>query len=426
MGNKQAVVLIHGIGEQRPMDTLRGFVRAVWSADEDLHNPYAGDAIWSQPDTVSGSFELRRLVTPKNRSGVETDFYEFYWAHLMKGTTVSHVFAWVKTLLWRSPSSVPRDLLLAYGLLLAAAGVSLALLVYSYYAKATSGAALPWELSALLGIAIIPIASYVSTRIVGDAARYLHVAATNVQSRHEIRTAGLTLLKALHAPSRGYGRIVVVGHSLGSVIGYDVLTYAWAEVHREYTTQGSNDALERLEGFTREGARPDEFRSAQAGYFSELVDNGCPWRVTDFITVGSPLAHAQVLLANDAFELARKQAAREFPTCPPVLEELRRAHEPVRRFSFEYPTRGTYRVPHHAAVFSATRWTNLFFTSRFIVAGDLIGGPVGPVMGWGVSDVPVSTPVSRGFFAHTHYWTLPDGGSAPDCVVKLREALALG
>ena len=26
---KQAVVVIHGIGEQRPMDTLRGFVEAM-------------------------------------------------------------------------------------------------------------------------------------------------------------------------------------------------------------------------------------------------------------------------------------------------------------------------------------------------------------------------------------------------------------
>jgi len=31
---KQAVLLIHGIGEQRPMDTLRGFVETVWTSDE--------------------------------------------------------------------------------------------------------------------------------------------------------------------------------------------------------------------------------------------------------------------------------------------------------------------------------------------------------------------------------------------------------
>lgn len=31
---KQAVLLIHGIGDQQPMRTLRSFVKAVWSDDE--------------------------------------------------------------------------------------------------------------------------------------------------------------------------------------------------------------------------------------------------------------------------------------------------------------------------------------------------------------------------------------------------------
>jgi hypothetical protein len=36
---KQAVVLIHGIGEQVQMDTLRGFVDAVWTTDSSLRRP---------------------------------------------------------------------------------------------------------------------------------------------------------------------------------------------------------------------------------------------------------------------------------------------------------------------------------------------------------------------------------------------------
>ena len=32
----QAVVIVHGMGEQRPMSTLRGFVEAVWSRDPRL------------------------------------------------------------------------------------------------------------------------------------------------------------------------------------------------------------------------------------------------------------------------------------------------------------------------------------------------------------------------------------------------------
>ena len=83
---KQAVLLIHGIGEQRPMDTLRGFVDTVWTTHTQIHTPQAGAAIWSKPDTVSESFELRRLTTGRHTGDVRTDFFEFYWAHLMQGT----------------------------------------------------------------------------------------------------------------------------------------------------------------------------------------------------------------------------------------------------------------------------------------------------------------------------------------------------
>jgi len=33
---KQAIVVIHGMGEQMPMDTIKGFVRAAWETVTDL------------------------------------------------------------------------------------------------------------------------------------------------------------------------------------------------------------------------------------------------------------------------------------------------------------------------------------------------------------------------------------------------------
>ena len=47
MSTKQAVLHIHGIGEQRPMDTLRGFVDTVWTSHTDIQNPHAGGGTWS-------------------------------------------------------------------------------------------------------------------------------------------------------------------------------------------------------------------------------------------------------------------------------------------------------------------------------------------------------------------------------------------
>ena len=111
---KQAVLLIHGVGFQRPMRTLRGFVEAVWTTDSSLRRPHVPAQVWSKPDTIADSFELRRLTTAQNTHGVRTDFFEFYWAHLLEGTTLQQVFLWLRSLLWRNPLRIPRPLLFAW------------------------------------------------------------------------------------------------------------------------------------------------------------------------------------------------------------------------------------------------------------------------------------------------------------------------
>jgi hypothetical protein len=122
-GPRQAVVLIHGIGEQRPMDTLRAFVAALLPEDKQHSNSVSsGQAetqgqqkYYSKPETLGDSYELRRLKLRRvdvgkdapenvNADWPETDFYEYYWAHHMYGTTVSHVVGWlIRTLArgWR-------------------------------------------------------------------------------------------------------------------------------------------------------------------------------------------------------------------------------------------------------------------------------------------------------------------------------------
>lgn len=111
----QAVVIVHGMGEQRPMDTLRGFVQAVWSHDPSRAPFYAHVAdpadpagakinqSWITPDSRTNSYELRRITTPYDVDGRRTDFYELYWADVTQGTTRGRLAAWVTNLLWRSP-----------------------------------------------------------------------------------------------------------------------------------------------------------------------------------------------------------------------------------------------------------------------------------------------------------------------------------
>jgi hypothetical protein len=208
-------------------------------------------------------------------------------------------------------------------------------------------------------------------------------------------------------------------------------------------------ALDALEAFALADPSPDPLviQSGQRALFDELVANGNAWRVTDFVTLGSPLAHASILLAKDAGELKVKQQQRELPTCLPTLETGTEEHQRVSRFSFELNTAPypEHRVPHHGAVFGPTRWTNLYFPNRNLVVGDLIGGPLQPVFGTGVRDVPVTTTQRNGRFSHTLYWRIPDAASvaatrdeaeapavpvtgeesAPPHIVALREALDL-
>jgi hypothetical protein len=261
---------------------------------------------------------------------------------------------------------------------------------------------------------------------VGDAARYLHVAPSNVGCRRAIRAVGVRVLKSLHR--RDYDRIIVVGHSLGSVIGYDILNFAWNAFNeqRPSVDTPSYDALNSLEQITVAqdgGAQLDTqtFRAAQRAYFDELKANGLAWRVTDFVTLGSPLAHAQILLARNAADLTHKCTLREVPCCPPTLESSRHQGAIVKHFS--YPPAQQARIPHQAAVFAPTRWTNLYFPCRAIFRGDLVGGPLKGIFGAGIADIPVRTSIWKGLLSHTHYWNLGKGDNQH--VIALRAALDL-
>jgi hypothetical protein len=422
---RQAVILIHGIGEQRPMDTLRAFVDTVWTKDPSIHHEKAGHQVWSKPDGVADSYELRRISTPQNKEGVLTDFFELYWAHLLEDTSYGHVWSWGKTLLLRPPSKVPPALRSAWwlvvGMLVASAFFGLT--TYDGWDERPM-----WQ-SLFLSVVLAPLAGVIVVKIVGDAARYLHVAPSNIQARHAIREAGVKVLTALHDPERDYDRIIVVGHSLGSVIGYDILSHTFARMHGEHHHGAKKiAALEVLEALARDPkAKTDEVQAAQHAYWHEMRENGARWLVTDFVTLGSPLTHASLLLARDRAELAEKQEARELPTCLPRLERSQRAKKEVLRFSYEPGAKkaGAFRIPDHAAVFAPTRWTNLYFPSTLVVVGDIVGGPLRGEMGAHVRDVAVSTTLRSGVLSHTLYWTGPGDGTDRDHVVALREAIRL-
>lgn len=426
---KTAVVMIHGIGEQWPMDTLRNFVDAAWTEDPTLRPP-GEHQIYSKPDTITGNFELRRITTrpwvaPDRR---RADFVEFYWAHLMQDNSLGAVLGWLKRLLFRSPARVPKRLFWGWfvGLILfVCAGILAALSRLQPDWLPFAVPAFVWSAIALAGAAFSALWLRPAA---GDAARYLSPAPGNVGARQAIREAGVDLLQKLQAAGE-YDRIIVVGHSLGTVIGYDVLNHAWGRVdpkamfdaHRENDAlMASLTALEKAAvklNKSAAGADLVAWRTAQRAYCAELAKArdaaGRPlWLVSDFVTLGSPLCNADVLLARDADELSERALLRELPTNPPTFERAGKA-------PFTYPSASDVRIPHHGAVFAPVVWTNIYFPNILGVIGDFISGVIVPRFGLGIRNVRI--PIGRPWFRHLSYWTNPKGDMP--AIRALRRAL---
>jgi hypothetical protein len=247
----------------------------------------------------------------------------------------------------------------------------------------------------------------------------------------------------------------VVGHSLGSILAYDLIGYFWARRNAARTfVEGTEDfaALSQLEqAVAGLNEHPSDeavtaFRQAQRTLSERLRRRAKPkvdeadarWLITDLVTLGSPLTHAEFLLAKNARKLKRRIARREFPTCPPVRERLDPdtisaattaglpfdEHKPqLMCFPFGDPRRWQM---HFACPYAVVSWTNIHDPARFIFCGDIFSGPLLSPFGAGVRDVDLRTLRGQSWrFSHTRYWTLSRSGAAGVQVKALREALDL-
>jgi hypothetical protein len=407
-----AVVVVHGLGEQRPLATMRTFVETYARG--------RGAPVWSVPDRCDRSFELHTFVVPAQQSAgglPQMDFYEGYWAAQMRGTRVSHLLRWAQRLVLRWPASLPRRVRWLWWVMISASGTALALITWFLLSWGQDAAWL--QTAKVVGAVALPMIAARLTDTLGDAARYLDNAPDNIAARFAVRRNVVDLLEALHE-GRRYDRIVVVGHSLGGVIAYDALRLLWARRTRGLDVSGIDDtAAARAADALRAGtASPDgpraAFDDARADLFARLssTDGTEPaaWIISDLISVGAPLAYPQLLLAPPGTDVRRLVDERELPVCPPLTAD--RTAQP----SFRYPSRPAGSVDrrihhfHHAAVFAATRWTNIY------AAGDFIGGPVAPVLGAAVRDRRLGRRYGRWtalpFVSHTRYWTDARGFSA--------------
>jgi hypothetical protein len=463
---KVAVVVTHGMGEQIPMETLRGFVEAAWVKDPIVHwlspRDEQPEDIWIKPDDVTGSLELRRITTRWTRSeanrkskGPRVDFFEFYWADLAKGTTVQEVWDWLRTLLLRWPRHVPQGLIGAWLLLWAAAGAVMIFLIL---------ALLPWPGGAwhavfvAVAVAVGYVMQYMVSPYLGDVARYVRAEPRNIAIRRAIRERGLKLLNDLHAKG-AYNRIIIVAHSLGTIIAYDLVSLLWATREQALRMQEDEAVFHRLRQVERAAhqlsagtkEKKRAYRDAQRAFRLALRshDNDPTlrkrepaeeWLVSDLVTLGSPLAHAAFLLARDRDDLSDKKEHALFPTNPPEYQEIETEQrdkisnrsEPIPEEVwgppgglFSYFLGEERWAMHYAAPFAAVRWTNIYDPHRITFCGDIISGPVAPVFGEGIRDVDLRALRGQSHhFSHTRYWTLTDGSSAAH-LEALRNAINL-
>lgn len=410
---RNAVIVIHGIGEQLPMTTLRNFVESVLDEKPGSNTPL----YYSKPDPFSKSFELRCLATPGN-TRPRTDFFEFYWQNLMPQAQWSKIFDWAWFMMNRSVKTVPSRFYSIWWILwIGVVTFCILTLVSLIYAGFHAQERTETLIKIPFGIAAIWLfLQGLFLSYVGDAVTYLRAHPRNIAVRHEIRSAGVSLLNSLHR-SRKYDRIIVVGHSLGSIIGYDILNFAWQQYcdKHGYPERPQRDSLSKAEslavyihkmidnGEEIPKALRDEWMDLTKKVGRELRINNHSWLVTNFVTLGSPLAHADLLLAKSRRDLKQKIEQREFPVSPPVVDQKGTF---AKAIIYKIPdgSHQTTFVPHHAAWTACVRWTNLYFPCHWLLKGDFVGGPLSPLFGSGVQDVPVSTKIRGGWFSHTYYW----------------------
>ncbi|MFD0765465.1 hypothetical protein ACFQZI_11430 [Mucilaginibacter lutimaris] len=440
--NRQAVVVIHGMGEQRPMETLRSFVSGIRSimTEDDAEKK---STVRSKPDSVGDIYETVRLSldTAVNPDGTikrpKTDFYEFYWAHNMRGNQFSHMVAWMHRLLFTWVAKVPprlRSLWCTVWIMLV-----LSVLMTIYFTNSARIEDWKKALAPMLAAIAFPsllalVASFARSLFLnsaGDAARYFTPVPDNIGERSCIRQQGIAFLKKLHELKtvEKVDRIIIVAHSLGTVVAYDLLRLLWTEYNTIYgtTTVPRQPNLLKIDRYYDENSPPpegrdqafynrlielekgnlDAFRDLQKACWQEQLTVGNPWLITDFITLGAAIN------AADYFMVTREPmqeliAQREMPVCPPVKDRKDYAFSYKSGQSFPVGNKNyKVRLLHHGALFAVTRWTNIYYSS------DFVGGPMQRKFGGGIKDIMIPRKAPW-FFpgGHTAYWEQKDKKNA--------------
>jgi hypothetical protein len=452
---RQAVVIVHGMGEQRPLETLNRFILAALAPE------HADDRFFfSRPDTITQSYESRVFLAPRQPPGhgpevhAQTEFYEYHWAHLMQGNRLDDMWPTFRHLLLTPPNKVPSGLRVVWALFWLAfvtVGVflwrvrttlSLSHPVVEQLVRVIVGGGVTAGVLTYIATRILP--GWITTSFV-DVVRYLDTSPRSYEVRRQIRKGMIELLQKLHTCGR-YQRIVIVAHSLGAFIAYDGISYLWqhtADLLNETSqAKGPPQGLQEVERtaselLDRDGAGGvTAYQDAQHKLFMGLRNQCNPWLITDFITLGTPMYCADRLLTKTRRQFDARIARGELVTCPPRTEGTARNNLFHSKVWFSWKS-NERRLMYDGAPFAVVQWTNLWFPAVLGFFGDWFGGPLAPLFGPGIRDIAVKgnrklrilppPPASRLLpgYAHALYFSFPDDTSLESVTTKLRQAMAL-
>jgi hypothetical protein len=274
---RTAFLVIHGIGEQNPFETLDNFGRGLHDClKESDASVFAEHRMQSRPDPGNDPWaeHFVRLRTGKGQDHV--DVHEFYWAYLTeKQISVSEIWEWAIDTLKGTKTFYQenKDLAGRYEgkyrfervarmlcwMRLIFPMVSLLQSVLSYVPFMNN------RLVAALGEKIKQRATSILIGYIGDIAIYT---TTDEKSRfsavrRNIQSKALSLLEELLKD--GYDRVIVAGHSLGSVIAYDALNKLNIKANLD---AGKGLSVDRLKGLVTFGSPLDKI----AFFFRERAD----------------------------------------------------------------------------------------------------------------------------------------------------------
>lgn len=196
-----AFLMVHGMGQQTPFDTLDAFARTLYRVLE-ARNP--GIQLTHDLKKRDGWTE-NYISFVKDGDPATVDIFEYYWAHeTQRQITLAEVGDW----LWKASG---RDLRLRFAALLFRLIRLTDLSSGNPYSRVVRKIVTSW-----LGPIVVDS--------LGDVAIYT---TTDIKSRHypvrdRILSGAVERVRALLHDDR-YPRVILAGHSLGSVIALDAL-----------------------------------------------------------------------------------------------------------------------------------------------------------------------------------------------------------